>query len=117
MGIEVVYQNVAKENKAQHVWMENCRQKEVDISVVGEVFINKRRHGRINITGYELVTELRVTSKLTVYWKVGIGDVWEVIMDEDREIGIKCSNRRVIGIYGKGDDSVRQYDKLVDKVF
>ena len=32
-------------------------------------------------------------------------------MDEDCTIGIKCGDRRVIGIYGKVDNNVRQYDK------
>ena len=38
--------------------MENYKQKEVNIIFVGEVFIDKRRHGTINMTGYELVAEL-----------------------------------------------------------
>ena len=38
-------------------------------------------------------------------------------MDDDRTIEIKCGDRRVIGIYGKGDDNVRQYARWVDKVF
>ena len=57
MVIKIAYQNVGKGNKAQHAWMENCRQKEVDIIFVGEVFIDKRRHGKINMMGYELVAE------------------------------------------------------------
>ena len=39
------------------------------------------------MTGYELVAELRVTSKVAAYWKIGMSDVWEVIIDEDRAIG------------------------------
>ena len=69
------------------------------------------------MTGYELVAELRITSKVAAYWKIGMSDLWEVKMDEDRAIGIKYRNRRVIGIYEKGDNNVRQYGEWVDKVF
>ena len=42
---------------------------------MGEVFIDKRRHGTINMTGYELVAELKVTSKVAAYWKIGMSDL------------------------------------------
>ena len=67
MVIKIVYQNMGKGNKAQHAWLENCRKKEVDIMFVGEVFIDNRRDETINMTGYKLVAELRVTSKVAAY--------------------------------------------------
>ena len=38
-------------------------------------------------------------------------------MEEDRIIQIKCRIRRVIGIYGKGDNKFLQDDEWIDKVF
>ena len=68
------------------------------IIFVWEVFIDKKRHRTIIMMGYKLVAEMRVTSKVVAYWKVEIGDSWEVIIDENCVIEIKCGNS-ISGIY------------------
>ena len=39
--------------------------------------------------GYELVTEVKVGMRVVAYWRQGMGDVCEVIIDEVDAIGIK----------------------------
>ena len=39
MVMKIAYQNVGKGNMAQHAWMENCRQKEVDIFLSGRFLL------------------------------------------------------------------------------
>ena len=45
-----------------------------------------------------------------------MGDTYEVIMDEDRAIGVKCEGKRVVGVYAKGNDSRRGYGEWVERV-
>ena len=45
-----------------------------------------------------------------------MGDTCKVIMDEDWAIGIRCGRKRVIGVYGKGNDSRRGYEEWVERV-
>ena len=66
--------------------------------------------------GYELVTEIWKSSRIAAYWKQGMGDTCEVIMDEDRAIGIKYEGKRVIEVYAKGNDSRRGYKEWVERV-
>ena len=98
-------------NKAQGMWLEECQQRGKDVIFVGEVWIPKGRVATINQMGYELVMEIRKSSRIAAYWKQGMGDTCEVIMDEDRAIGIKCEGKRVVGVYAKGNDSRRGYEE------
>ena len=100
MVIKVAYQNVGGANKAQGMWLEECQQRGMDIIFVREVWIPKGRVATINQIGYELVTEIRRSSRIAAYWKQGMGDTCEVIMDEDRAIGVRCGGKRVVGVYG-----------------
>ena len=80
-------------NKQQHAWLEECRQREVDIIFVGECYVPKYGLGTISMLGYELVTEVKVGMRAVAYWRQGMGDVCEVIMDEVDAIGIKLQGR------------------------
>ena len=77
-------------NKQQHAWLEECRQREVDIMFVGECYVPKSGLGTINMLGYELVTEVKAGMRVLVYWRQGMGVVCEVIIDEADAVGIKC---------------------------
>ena len=83
----------------------------MNIILVGEVWIQKGKVTTINEIGYELVTEIRKSSRIAVYWKQGMGDTCKVIMDKDRAIGIKCEGKRLIRVYMKGNDSRRGYEE------
>ena len=89
MGIEIGYQNVGGSNKQQHAWLEECRQREVDIIFMGECYILKSGLVTINMLGYELVTEVKVGIRVVAYWRQRMSDVCEVIIDEVDAIGIK----------------------------
>ena len=81
-----------------------------------KVWIAKGKVATINQMGYELVIEIRKSTKIAAYWKQGMGDMCEVIIDEDRAIGIKCGRKRVVGVYAKGNDSRRGYEEWVERV-
>ena len=80
------------------------------------MWIPKGRVATINQMEYELVTEIQRYSRIAAYWKQGMGDMCEVIMDEDRAIGVKCERKRVVGVYIKGNNSRRGYGEWVERV-
>ena len=76
-------------NKQQHGWLEECRQREVDINFVGECYVPSSGLGTINMLGCELVTEVKVRMSVVACWRQGMGDDCIVIMDEVDAIGIE----------------------------
>ena len=68
---------------------------------MGECYVLKSGLGTINMLGYELVTEVTVKMRVVAYWRQGMGEVCEVIIDEVDAIGIKWQRRKIVGVYGR----------------
>ena len=116
MEIKVAYQNVGGGNKGQHAWLEYCKQKEMDIIFVGEVFVPRNGSGTINMAGYELATEVKKGTKVAAYWRSEIGNQARIILDQEDAIGFECGNARIVGVYGRGKSNTREYEQWAQRV-
>src|SRR6266576_2816363 len=114
--LKIAYQNVGGRNLNQHMWLEECRQREVDVIFVGEVYTPKEGLGTVNMMGYELVAEIKGGSRVVAYWKQGMGDKGRIIVDEEDAIGIHWKGRKIIGVYGKGKGKGIWYKTWVEKI-
>ena len=105
-------------NKQQHAWWEECRQREVDIIFVGKCSIPKNGLGTINMLEYELVTEGKAGMRVVAYWRQGMRNGCEVVMDEVDAIGIKWQGRRIVRVYSRGrvEGGSKKYDAWVKRV-
>ena len=67
--------------------------------------------------GYELGTEVNVGMRVVAYWRQGMNDVCEVIVDEVDAIGIKWRGRKIVGVYGRKrvETGNSRYDAWVKK--
>ena len=116
MEVRVAYQNVGGGNKGQHAWLEFCKQKEMDIIFVGEVFVPRDGYGRIKMAGYELATEVKKGTKVAAYWRTEIGNQARIILDQEDAIGFECGKTRIVGVYGRGKSNTREYGQWVERV-
>ena len=89
--------------------MEFCKQKEMDIIFVGEVFVPRNGSGTINMAGYELATEVKKRTKVAAYWRTEICNQARIILDQEDAIGFECGNARIVGVYGRGKSNTREY--------
>ena len=118
MWIKIGCQNVGGGNKQQHAWLEECRQRGVDIIFVGECSVPRIALRTINMQGYKLVTEVKGEMRGVAYWRQGMSDICEVIIDEVDAISIKWQGRKIVGVYErrKVEGGSRRYGQCVKKV-
>ena len=57
--------------------------------------------GTIKMMGYELVMEVKAGIRVVASWRQGMGDIYEVILDEVNAIGIKWQGRKIVGVHGR----------------
>ena len=97
MEIKVGDQKVRGGNKGQHAWLEFCKQKEMDIIFVGEVFVPGNGSGTINMAGYELVMEVKKGTIVAAYWRTRISNQARIILDQEDAIRFECGNAGIVG--------------------
>ena len=85
---------------------------------MGGCYIPKSGLGMINMLGHELVTEVKVGTRVVAYWRQGMGNLCEVIIDEVDAIGIKWQGRKIGEVYGgrKVEEGNRRYEEWVKQM-
>ena len=66
---------------------------------MGECYVPRKGLRMINMLGYKLVTEVKAGTRVVAYWRQGIGDILEVIMDEVDAINIKWQGINIVEVY------------------